>query len=104
VGGISVYFLENMINRNINNSILIDWNFIDLMLNHLIWLNETVYFSALAFFIFFIFSCVVLYFLFFSIKDLIVDYLPDLLHTLSAWKNIFLVLSISLIIVFFHFY
>jgi len=87
-----------------NNSILIDWNLINLMLNHLIWLNETVYSSVITFLIYFIFSCVVLYFLYFSIKDLIVDYLPDLLHTLSAWKNLFFVFGVCILIVFFNFY
>lgn len=64
------------------------------MLNQLLWLNFFAYFNFLFFIVVLILFFISIYFFSSSMKDLIVDYLPDLTHTLSIWKSIFVMLGI----------
>lgn len=64
------------------------------MLNQLLWLNFFAYFNFLFFIVVLILFFISIYFFSLSFKDLIIDYLPDLTHTLSIWKSIFVMLSI----------
>lgn len=64
------------------------------MLNQLVWLNFFSYFNFLFFIVVLILFFISIYFFSSSMKDLIIDYLPDLTHTLSVWKSIFTMLSI----------
>lgn len=64
------------------------------MLNQLLWLNFFSYFNFLFFIVVLILFFISIYFFSSSMKDLIIDYLPDLIHTLSVWKSVFIMLSI----------
>jgi hypothetical protein len=63
------------------------------MFNYLMNIDMSITISFLFYSLFFF---VVLYFSFLSIKDLIIDYLPDLMHTIFMWKNLFIIGSLFL--------
>lgn len=68
------------------------------MLNQILWGSSFVYINIILFIticIFFLFS---IYFLNAFIKDIIVDYLPNVTNTLSFWKSLSVVLVIILFI------
>lgn len=73
------------------------------MLNQLIMLNFFVYQSFVSFLIMVILFSIVLFYFFESYKDLIVDYLPEMVNTLPLWQFLFIGYSCGITIVFFNY-